>query len=171
VLGGGAFTLPTALLQEFPELQLDVVELDGELVDIAKEYFDFQPTSKTGVHVDDARKFIDQTERKYDAVIVDVFSHATVPTSLQTIDAVRSLRKCLTKKGILAINLISSLDGRNATLLRRMHELTQAEFQDVQVFPATYGLSSWTAQNYVLTAQLQTRNLAPFMRYAPLTLL
>jgi spermidine synthase len=170
VLGGGAFTLPTALLHEFPELRLDVVELDGELVAIAKEYFDFQPTSRTDVHVGDARKFIGQTHRKYDAVIVDVFSHATVPSSFQTSEAVQCLRNCLTKDGVAAINLISSLDGRNGTLLRRMHELAQAEFPNVQVFPATYGLSSWTAQNYVLTAQLQTRDLAPFMRYGPLAL-
>src|SRR4051812_8954262 len=58
IVGGGAFTLPAALAREFPALEQDVVELDGGLLDIARRFFNFQPTENVRVHIGDGRKYL-----------------------------------------------------------------------------------------------------------------
>lgn len=167
LLGGGAFTLPTALLAALPEIRMDVVELDGELVDIAGRFFEFRPTDKTSVHVSDARTFLEKNTHSYDAIVVDVFTHETIPDNLLTTDAVTALRKSISRNGVIAFNVIASLDGRDSAVLYRLVENLQAEFASVQVFPAAAGIASWTAQNFIVTVQSGQRDLTQFFRFPP----
>src|SRR5690606_18554471 len=39
VIGGGAFTLPTALLKRFPDARIEAVEIDELLVNLSKRFF------------------------------------------------------------------------------------------------------------------------------------
>lgn len=165
ILGGGAFTLPTALMQEFPGLELDVVELDGSLVDLARRYFGFQPDEHTTVFIGDGRRFLEKTDRVYDLIIMDVFTHAVIPLSFQNLETALGFRRCLGKNGIVAINIIASLYGPHSVVLRRMHQILQATFRRVHIFPAGQGLSSWISQNYVMTAQDSHWDLSPCLRY------
>lgn len=170
ILGGGAFTLPAALMEEFPELSIDVVELDEGLFDIAQKYFDFQPSDHVQVHIGDGRRFLTTSEQTYDMIVVDVFSHASIPESFQSLEFVTSLRHHLHKKGVVAMNVIASLQGRRSTVLRRIHEAMQATFPRVEVFPANRDLSSWISQNYLLVAQHGAYDVATHLAYAPVQL-
>ncbi|HSH18320.1 MAG TPA: fused MFS/spermidine synthase, partial [Candidatus Saccharimonadales bacterium] len=168
VLGGGAFTLPTALVQEFPKMRVDVVELDGELIGIARDYFDFKPNEYTGIHIGDARQFLDDITNTYDVIVLDVFEHAAIPASFQTTSCMQSLRKCLNKDGVVAVNVIASLNGRRSAVLYRMQELLRSSFQNVDVFPSSQGQTPWALQNFIMTAQNGTRDMAAHLRYPPI---
>jgi spermidine synthase len=42
VIGGGAYSIPKALLAELPNAAVDVSEIEPSLFDLAKEYFDLE---------------------------------------------------------------------------------------------------------------------------------
>ena len=57
--------------------------------------------------VDDARRFVAQTERRFDAIVVDVYSaHASIPGHLVTTEFWRSLPRALERDGMVMINLV-----------------------------------------------------------------
>jgi len=167
VLGGGALTFPAALLQEFPELGMEVVEIDGTLIKMAEKYFDFRPNKRTRVHIGDGSLFLAKTSNTYDAIIVDVFDNVSIPPAFQTIAFAQNLQKQLNRRGIVAVNVVASLRGRRSKVIRTMHRLLQAEFPIVQIFPATAGLSSWTPQNYVVVGQDGSWDTASFLIRPP----
>lgn len=170
LLGGGAFTLPTALMEEFPDMRLDIVELDEALVAIAEQYFGFRPNGHTNVHVGDGRRYLDTRGATYDMIIMDVFMHAAVPGAFQTPGAARGLRSHLRRQGIVAMNVIGSLHGPGSRSLCRMQRVLRETFREVRIFPASRRLLSWLPQNYVMTAQNGTRDIAHLMRYGPVEL-
>ena len=64
-----------------------------------------------GYIADDARRFIATTERRFDAVLVDVYSsHTSIPSHLVTREFWAGTRRALKPDGVLLANLI--LDGK-----------------------------------------------------------
>lgn len=170
LIGGGAFTFPKALIAADPHIEIDVVELDGGLLPLAKQYFEFVPNEKTHIYTGDGRWFLDNTAQRYDLILVDAFTHATVPSSLQTLEAAASLRRCLRPNGAMAMNMIAAYQGERSAVLQRLVAALQAHFSDVTIFPASSGFSIWTIQNFVVTAQNNDADLEAWLRYEPMGL-
>lgn len=170
LLGGGAFTLPSAIQSAFPKLSMDIVELDGGLIDIAQQYFSFRPSQNLRIHIQDGLTFIKASDQTYDLVIVDVFQDVTMPPGFQAPQAARNLKRCTGTSDVLAINAIGALRGERSQALRRLAGALQAEYAEVTIFPAEYGLSPWTVQNFIITAQDGHADLTSYLRYPPVGL-
>jgi spermidine synthase len=164
LLGGGACTLPKALLEEFPDMKQDIVELDAKLLEIAQQYFDFKPSANTQLHVADIRQFLTANDDQYDLILLDVFTHAAIPRQAQTAELAVELAGHLTADGVAAMNVISGFAGRLAEPLQRQAAALTSAFNRVEVFPAGYGLSLWLSQNFIVTAT-QSGSTAHHMRY------
>ncbi len=109
VLGAGGFTLS----HREPSNRYTYVDVDPAIRGIAEQRF-----LGTGIRgefvVDDARRYVAATERRFDAVVVDVFSsHTSIPSHLVTREFWRDTRRVLKPGGVLLANLI--LDGRLET--------------------------------------------------------
>jgi len=168
IIGGGAFTLPTALQREMPDSSLDVVERDPVLLAVAVTYFDFKPASRTRIYMGDGIDFLEQAAGRYDAIIVDVFIDAMVPLVFQTEATARQYRQLLLPHGLVAMNVIGDYYGsRGNSALGRQAAVFQAAFQDVQIFPAGPHLSLWMPQNFVVIAQPLPREIT-WMRSRPI---
>ena len=50
---------------------LDIVELDANAIPIARKYFNYDDTKST-IFIDDARHFVNQCQKKYDVIVIDV---------------------------------------------------------------------------------------------------
>lgn len=170
LLGGGAFTLPSAIQKTLPKLLIDVVELDGGLIDIAQQYFSFHSSQNLRIHIQDGLTFIKTSDQTYDLVIMDIFQDVTMPPGFQTPQAARNLKRCTGTNGVLAINAIGALRGERSQALRRLAGALQAEYAEVTIFPAEYGLSPWTTQNFIITAQDGHADLTSYLRYPPVEL-
>jgi spermidine synthase len=162
-LGGGAFTLPSALLKEHKGMQLDVVEVDSELPDIARKYFGLKPCRQLTIYVKDGNQYVAETEHTYDMIIMDVFEDATIPATFRTAAFVRNMRLHTTKRGVIAINVIASLQGLSSNVLRILHARLREAFPAVQIFPAARDYSLYMSQNYVLVAHDGSWDLEPLM--------
>ncbi len=109
VLGAGGFTLS----HREPDNRYTYVDIDPAIRAIAEKEFLKEPIRGDFV-VDDARRFVAATDRRFDAVVVDVFSsHTSIPSHLVTREFWRDARRALTADGVLLANLI--LDPRLET--------------------------------------------------------
>jgi spermidine synthase len=167
VIGGGAFTLPSAVLKEFPKIRLDVIEIDQGLVKIAKEYFDFKPSANTSVYVADASSFVEKLDSKYDLIIMDVYEEASIPEAFQNDLFVHKLASKLEDKGVIAMNIIAAYHGLRSHILKNFMTNLSYTCDVIKVFPAGSGLNLWIPQNFVLTASKFEHNLESYLRYAP----
>jgi spermidine synthase len=131
VLGLGGGSLPKEFLADYPEVRVDAVEIDPEVVQIARKYFELPTTSRFRVVVADAREFLSRTRRKYDFIMVDAYlsddrGRLLIPPHLATEEFFRAAAQRLTPTGWLGYNLTATLSGPESeitgALLRTMAE-------------------------------------------------
>lgn len=109
MLGGGAFTIPQELARELPDAQIDVVEIDPELEAISKQYFEYESPENVELIFADARAYVEQTDKQYDVVLVDVYGDAEIPFTLMTAEFGQSLGEMVAPDGVAIVNLIAGL--------------------------------------------------------------
>ncbi|MBS1188223.1 MAG: methyltransferase type 12 [Rhodocyclaceae bacterium] len=102
VLGAGGFTLS----HREPKNHYTYVDIDPAIKEIAETRFLKEPIRGQFL-VDDARRFVARTDRRFDAVVVDVYSsHTSIPSHLVTREFWRDARRALKPDGVLLANLI-----------------------------------------------------------------
>ncbi len=167
VIGGGAFTLPMALVAALPDAIIDVVELDAGLPTISKDHFGLQTSDRLRIHIGDGRTFLGRTSNKYDLIILDVFSELSIPEQFLTVEFMQEMHETLAAQGSIALNIIASCKGRNDGLIKSQLAGYSATFATVDVYPAAYGLTGWLPQNLVLIAQKDgSKDFGKYVRYA-----
>ena len=100
-IGMGVGVVPMQFVHD--GIEVDVVEINGAVVPMAEQYFDFDST-KLKVIVSDGRQYLNQTDKRYDAIILDAFLGDSSPSHLMTKEAFESIRNHLTPQGVLVIN-------------------------------------------------------------------
>jgi spermidine synthase len=102
-LGGG--TLPMFYRKHYPNMKIDVVDIDPAVVDVAKRFFGFKEDENMKVYVDDGRKFIEKNKEPYDIIFLDAFSADSIPYDLATKEFLQLVRKAIGPKGIVIANI------------------------------------------------------------------
>lgn len=133
VLGGGAYSIPKALLAELPEAQVDVAEIEPSFFDLAKRYFRAADSPRLHNYVQDGRRFLHDSARTYDLIFGDVYySYFAVPPQFTTREFFALAKTKLTPGGVFIANMIGDLS-------RRQPSLIMAEIRTFQtVFPNSY---------------------------------
>ena len=128
-LGGG--TLPGFFRSLFPELDIDVVEIDPDVLDIATNYCGFCQDPHLQVHLEDARDFIERHSHRYDLIILDGFDSETIPRHLLTLEFHQAVRNALAPGGIAAANVWGRALNR---IYDHMLLTYRAAFDDLYIF-------------------------------------
>jgi spermidine synthase len=134
ILGHGGGSLAKWLAMVWPQLELDIVELDPTVVRMAETYFDYQPPANHFVYVKDARAFLRTTPRTYDVIWVDVFARHLIPFHLTTAEFFAELRAHLNPEGVLAVNLASSGDDGDRMRAQAVVQTMSNSFPDIEWF-------------------------------------
>ncbi len=119
-LGGGA------LVRHFDRFgfETDIVELDPRIRDVAGRHFAIGGDRPTVI--DDARHFLNTTDRRYDIIALDLFASESPPSDVLSLEGLRLARSCLLPGGVLAINFTGRLnepEGRvSRSLIRTLRE-------------------------------------------------
>ncbi|QMU69394.1 spermidine synthase [Streptacidiphilus sp. P02-A3a] len=104
-LGGGGLTLPRYLASTRPGSPQRVVELDGGLTDLVREYLPW-PDGSLRVDPADAREHLaGRPEDSADLVVADVFGGSRIPAHLTSVEFVRAAARVLRPGGIYTANL------------------------------------------------------------------
>lgn len=129
-LGMGVGIAPRQLAAD--HLAVDVVEINPAVVPLARQWFDFDPTS---VHlvVDDARHFLRVATNRYDTVQLDAFLGDSSPSHLMTHEAFLEIRRVLNPGGTLVINSFVSFEVGRDFFATALHRTLLSVFQQVRV--------------------------------------
>ncbi|MFB6297609.1 MAG: spermidine synthase [Salinirussus sp.] len=135
-VGGGGFSGPKRFLREY-DVTVDVVEIDPAVVDVARRYFDVPDSPRLNVRVGDGRRFLRQTNRTYDLIVLDAYRADRVPYQLTTVEFMRLAASRLDGEGILLANLISATEGGGSGFYRAEYRTVRRVFPQVYSFPTT----------------------------------
>ena len=109
-LGGGAMV--RFLTHHEPQVQIDAVEIDPVVVQLADRFFEVRSGGNVRVHTADAVKFVESTTDRFDLILMDAFlrpsgdTDATgVPTRLKTVEFLGRLKQALAPGGVVAFNV------------------------------------------------------------------
>ncbi len=102
-LGGG--TLPMFLRKHYPNTTIDVVDIDPEVVAVAKKFFGFREDRLMKASVGDGRRFIEKSRQPYDVIFLDAFGANSVPAHLTTLEFLQAVRRAVTPGGVVVGNL------------------------------------------------------------------
>ena len=111
IIGLGGGTLPKTFHQMFPEAQVDSVEIDPAVVDVAKRFFDFEESENVKVIERDGRVYVKQAmrfNRQYDYIILDAFNGDYIPEHLMTKEWLEEVKSILAPGGVLIANTFSA---------------------------------------------------------------
>lgn len=154
ILGHGGGSMAKWLARAWPELQVDIVEVDPSVVRVAEEYFEYEPPPTHRVFVKDARVFLRQHHEMYDVIWVDVFARHLIPFHLTTQEFFGELRARLSPRGIVVINLASSGEGPDRQRAQAVVTTLRTVFPQVEAFgvKGPWGGSDSRAQNLLFFA-------------------
>ncbi|MBM3290819.1 MAG: hypothetical protein FJY92_11770, partial [Candidatus Hydrogenedentes bacterium] len=141
-LGGG--TGPKNFLKSYPNMKIDVSEIDPAVVKVAKKYFDVPDDPRLRVVTIDGRTFIQRTKQSYGAIMMDAYASgpngAYLPYHLSTQEFFQAAYARIANGGCLVYNVMGLYGGANDAIVRGMLRTLESVFQHVYVFQAE---SSW----------------------------
>ncbi|XP_030627442.1 eEF1A lysine and N-terminal methyltransferase isoform X1 [Chanos chanos] len=150
VVGLGGGSLPQFVRDFVPHVQVEVVELDPEVLEVAQTWFGFETDDRLKVTLGDGLQHISTLEseggQSYDVIIFDVDSKdptlgmSCPPPAFVEMAVLERVRKLLTPRGVFMLNLVC-----------RDSALRQAALADVRaVFPCVFSRSIEGEVNEVL---------------------
>ena len=144
LIGVGGGSIPKKLNKEFPNMVIDAIDLDPEVIRIAKDHFNLAENKNLALHAQDGRLFLARTQHQYDVIMLDAYFTDSMPFHLATKQFFELTRKKLAPGGIVVANLISAVTGPSGKIARSFVRTQK------QVFPQTYVFASRRPDNVSL---------------------
>ncbi len=107
IIGLGGGTVPTALAELYPDIEIDAVEIDPAVVKVAREFFAFETGDRMRVHTQDARVWVKRAllkQRQFDYILLDAFNGEYIPEHLMTAEFFEELKALLGPEGVMVSN-------------------------------------------------------------------
>lgn len=160
-LGGGAYSMPEALVDDHPGAVADVVEIDPAVEQLGRRYFRLDEyDGRVAPVVGDARSFLWSTEERYDMIFGDAYrGQQNVPSHMVTKEFFELVRRRLADDGVYMMNLIGALRGSQSRFFASVHQTLLEVFPEVYVF-ATAPAFPELAQNLILVAPVRQLELS-----------
>jgi spermidine synthase len=137
-LGGG--TGPKSFLDTYAKVNVQVVEIDPKVVEVARKYFALPQDRRLKIAVADGRTFMQRGRGKYGAIIMDAYASgpngAYLPYHLATKEFFEIAYEKLNDGGSLLYNVIGQYGDVNDEIIRGIHATLNATFEAVYVFEA-----------------------------------
>ncbi|MFB6101723.1 MAG: spermidine synthase [Haloplanus sp.] len=137
-VGGGGFTGPKHFAEEY-NVTVEVAEIDPEVIDTAKRYFELEESANLHVYNTGGRQFLQETNRTYDLIVLDAYKKDKVPFQLTTVEFMRLAESRLDDDGVLFANLISAPSGPASKFYRAEYKTMARVFPQVYTFPTAEG--------------------------------
>ena len=151
-LGGG----PMAnILQNDLGFNVDTVELDQRIAEIARQYFAL--SSKVNVVVDDARHYLEVSNKKYDVILFDVYRGESPPPHVFTLESLRKTKSLLKDDGLIIVNFNGFLDGKEGRPARSIYKTLRAIGLETRILPTP---GSESSRNILFVASVKKQDFS-----------
>lgn len=119
VIGLGAASLTRFLHHHCPQTRIQVVEIEPRVVAAARQFFKLPDEGeRLAIHIGDGARFVLETERKYDLILVDGFDRHARAGALDTAPFYTAARARLSERGLMSTNLFGRSRGFRASVER-----------------------------------------------------
>lgn len=161
MIGGAGYNYPKYFISHYDDKKMDVVEIDGKITEIAKQYFyldelieeyNLNENNRLNLITEDGRTYINKNTKKYDAILNDAFSGQTPAKTLTTLEAAENVKKSLNENGVYLTNIISALEGKESKFLKAEVNTLKRVFKNVYVVPCDDVRYTETTQNNMVIA-------------------
>ncbi len=147
VLGGGAYTVPKAYFKALPAAQIDVSEIEPNLFELAKQYFNVPDSPRLKNYLKDGRRFLHDSKNRYDIIFGDVF-HFSIPVHFTTQEFFNSVKSKLSENGVYIVNIIGSANTPPPSFLYSEMKTFASVFANSYFF-AVSSPTSTRPQNFI----------------------
>jgi spermidine synthase len=149
ILGLGGGSIPRMLLAARPQIDVEAVEIDPTVVELASKYFDIHALPGFAIHLEDAAAFLRRCTSRYGIVVVDTYVGEHFPEQCATQEFIANARKCMLDDGVIAINWLSGNSPIQTELLDNLESIIGPVWQ----------LSGLRSRNlvYFATTRITTR--------------
>lgn len=151
-LGGGS--IPAHFRRH--GLNMDLVEIDPRMKEVAERFFGFKAEPDC-VHFEDGRYYIQRTDKRYDFVILDVYSGDAVPVHLFTYEVFQAIDSILSRGGILAVNFVGFVSGPNSLAPKSVYRTLKQVFPFVDTYFTEKGEELGNILFFASSAKLEPR--------------
>src|SRR5581483_1929042 len=161
IIGLGGGSIPKKVQKEFPDMEIDAVEIDPEVFKVARDYFQVKESKNLRLHAMAGRLFLNRTQNQYDIILLDAYFTDAVPFHLTTQQFFELAQKKLAPNGIIVANLISAVTGPSGKIARAFVRTQRQIFPQVYVFAARRpdNVSLDTIQNVIVIATRDKQRL------------
>ena len=103
ILGMGTGTYALQCLKYFPGMEVEGVEIDEKITDLAHQYFRLPEDVKVTTY--DGRAYLQDSDKKYDLIMADAYRDITVPFQMSSVEFFRLVKSHLKPGGVLVMNM------------------------------------------------------------------
>ena len=133
-IGGAACSYPRELLMQYDDVTVDVIEIDGKLIELAHSHFDLPYSSRLKTYSQDGRYYVQHTKNTYDVIYLDAFNDLrSIPFQLTTQEFFNDVERVLHPKGAVIINALSSLDDDKTDMIQALLNSIKTAFPYVKL--------------------------------------
>ncbi|MCZ7583762.1 MAG: fused MFS/spermidine synthase [Deltaproteobacteria bacterium] len=138
-IGGGAFGMPEAVSDAYPDAAVDVVEIDPEVIEVGRRYFRLDQYPGIRTFAQDARRYLAHTDATYDFIFGDAYNGIrAIPPHLVTKEFFTLVERRLNPGGVFIMNAISGVEGKYAALFQSLYLTLGEIFEHVTVYPLDF---------------------------------
>jgi spermidine synthase len=135
-IGAGGGVGPRAFHMHDPALEIEVVDIDPMVIEVARKYFYLEDAPTIHTHADDGRMYVRQSPGGYDCILLDAFTiGGGIPFHLATKEFLELCRERMKERGVFVMNINSAVSGPDARIYHSMQRTCEA------VFPRTYAFA------------------------------
>jgi len=136
-IGAGGGVGPRAFHMHDPEMEIDVVDIDQEVLNIARRDFFLDDSPKIRTIAADGRTFVRSAPNgHYDCIILDAFTiGGRIPFHLATKEYFTLCREKLVDGGVFLMNINSAVRGPTSEIFQSMYKTID------EAFPATHAFA------------------------------
>lgn len=129
-LGGGT---PASRLNRALGLNVDAVEFDARILEVAKRYFGL--SKAVNPIIDDARHYLETTDKKYDLIVFDVFIGEISAAHLFTVECFEKAKTLLKPGGLLVVVFNGFITGETGRAGRSLYKTLDAAGYKTHMLP------------------------------------
>jgi spermidine synthase len=134
VIGLGGGTVPKRFVRDYPQVTVDVVEIDAEVIKIADRFFEVKAGPRLKIHEGDGRMFLRRTDEQWDMIVLDAYYADSVPFFLCTKEFFEIARSRLRPGGVLVNNVIGQPSGDKSKFVRSVYRTMRDVFPQVHAY-------------------------------------
>ncbi len=137
VLGMGTGTYATQCSEYFDDVDIEGVEIDEKITDLAYEYFSLSDEVKVTTY--DGRAYLQAVDKKYDVIMVDAYQDITIPFQMSSVEFFEMVDEHLKDGGVMVVNMnMYTSDNDEVDINTYLADTISDVFSDVYVVNVPY---------------------------------